>query len=1043
MRILVTIFFLVAFKFTYSQTYNFRFFEDENVKSSFIYDISQDRKGNLWVAHSEGIFIYDGLSFKSINTDDGLIENFIEHVKVDSIDRLWFSYYNGGYGYIENNKVINIDSTLYISNINVNEHGVVYLSSESKVITYSNNEKDLIDISSSKIEFLRNKELLSLDTEGDLFLINSRNQSIKIIDNVSFFSSSIDQNVVFCIRLNKLLTFKILDNGTSKKLNEIDFNESKIEVSNLNLYNNLLEISSLNKGVWEYSFNSDFSSYSKKKLDINHGLQSNNIKSTFLDNENNLWFGSYGNGLYMLPKSRISIFTPYFKRENINCIEGFDNALYLATNQGVVVKNHDSSYVLLQDKRIKTLKKRTNEIWIGTEQNGLYHLKNGVLKKFYFTINTQPKSINCIQFEDESIVVGTNSGLYLYNFITQQTKHIQTNDGLAHNVIENFIIDNTRTFWFNSPDSPLYSYHDGEFIYYKNIQGFNSFNITDIIQLDNNEVWFSTAGDGVFKYANKEFTNYTKKDGLFTNYVYFICEIAHNKILLGHKKGISVLEIVENSPNIRHLGIIKELEYVMPNSYYQAGNKNIWIGTSTNLVNIPLDFINTPNDEPNLFIESLQIGSDTINVKDTINLDYGNYYMELEFKSILLSSPQSISYEWIMEGFDKTWNKGSYDDNKARYQSLKDGNYTFKLKLLVNGKNTKQIKSIYLFIDKPYWEKSWFYILILIFVILGIIFSFYIYNKRNVKLRKMLVKKVDERTQDLNGKNIELKILSQKYLKEKNTVEYQSKELYKSISYATRIQKGMLRKPEYIEWVEEVKGLFLIFKPKDNVSGDFYWAHKKENCFYIAIGDCTGHGVPGAMISMLGTSILSQILTYRDEPNLILNDLRSKIIQQLGSTVSKADKLRDGMDMAFLKFDTKTRKAQSASAHNPVYILRDKSIPLDENLKIIAENENFILLSTYADKQPVGAFEYMNDFSLNEFQLYPKDQIYMFSDGYYDQYGGPKNKKFLKKRFNKLLLDSYGMSSVKQKELLKSTIENWMGNYEQIDDITVLGITIK
>jgi len=310
-------------------------------------------------------------------------------------------------------------------------------------------------------------------------------------------------------------------------------------------------------------------------------------------------------------------------------------------------------------------------------------------------------------------------------------------------------------------------------------------------------------------------------------------------------------------------------------------------------------------------------------------------------------------------------------------------------------------------------------------------------------LRKILVKKVDDRTQDLNEKNKELKVLSQKYLKEKNTVEYQSKELFNSITYAKRIQKGMLRRPEYIEWVKEAKDLFLLFKPKDNVSGDFYWTHKKDNCIYIAIGDCTGHGVPGAMISMLGVSTLSQILTYRDEPNLILNDLRSEIINQLGSSISNEDNLRDGMDIAFLKYDIKTRKAQSASAHNPVYILRDKLIPLDENLKVIAENENVILLSTYPDKQPVGAAEYMNDFSLSEFQLYPKDQIFMFSDGYYDQFGGLKDKKFLKKRFNKLLLESYGMSSVIQKELLTSSIENWMANYEQVDDITVLGITIK
>ncbi len=1047
MKFLVLIISFYVCFVSYAQNYDFKKFDDEVIKSSFIYQINQDLNGDLWIAHSKGLIIYDGLEFKLFDKKNGLIENFIEQIEVDSLNRIWFSYYNGGYGYINDDKIYNLDSSHYVTDIKINPEGIVYLSTQNKILTFNDTQKDSIEVIAKQIEFLDNHLMLSLDAEGNLFTINPKNDSHKLLSDVKFLSSSSKKNMALCVVGDDLLIIKIKDKGEYQTLNKVDLSTLTSNISNVELYSNLLEVSSIDNGVLEFKFNADFTSYTIKNYNKQKGLPSNKIYTSFLDLEKNLWFGSYGDGLFMLPNSRISIFNNGVSNETINAIEGVKNALYLATEHGVVKTkgNFNQTDFLLKNVSIQSLKRKGDELWIGTKDKGLYLYKNGKLSHFEFTSDVKPKSINCIQFEEGAVVVGTNTGLYLYNFTTKETKHITTNEGLAHNVIESFIIDKSRTFWFDSPNSPLYSYQDGKFIYYKNIEGFSCFNITDIIQLENGEIWFSTAGDGVFKYFNNNFLNYTINDGLFTNYVYFVSETSYNTVLLGHKKGITIIENSDSIPNIHHLGNINELEFILPKSYYLAGQKNLWVGTSTGLVNIPLNYIHSTHYQPKLFFKSIQISSDTLKAVDSINLDYGNYYIDISFKAVYLSNPQAISYKWKLEGFDKNWNIGKYNDNKARYQSLKDGTYKFIIKLYVNDTYSGQSKYIIINIEKPYWKQIWFYALLVVVLILTIVLSFYLYNKRNIKLRKILVKKVDERTKALNVKNTELKLLSQEYLKEKNIVEYQSKELLKSINYARRIQKGMLRKPIYIKWQDSFKDIFLIYKPKDKVSGDFYWAYKKEDFIYIAVGDCTGHGVPGAMISMLGISTLTEVITTRSEPNLILNDLREKVVNQLGSIGSLKESLnvRDGMDIALFRYDIKTKIGQSASAYNPIYILRSKSIPIDKNLKIIVENDDVILYSTIADKQPIGVCVKMNPFTLNTFQLYSNDQVFMFSDGYYDQFGGPKNKKFLRKKFNQLILKTHGLSGNEQKEMLASTLDNWMEGYEQIDDITVLGFIIE
>jgi len=340
-----------------------------------------------------------------------------------------------------------------------------------------------------------------------------------------------------------------------------------------------------------------------------------------------------------------------------------------------------------------------------------------------------------------------------------------------------------------------------------------------------------------------------------------------------------------------------------------------------------------------------------------------------------------------------------------------------------------------------------------LFVLMALfLYILYIVNRKNSQLRKKLAKKVQERTQEIQSKNETIKQinsnlerLSYEYLAAKELAEKKTDEMEQSIRYAKQIQKVTFRKNEYTDWIKMFHDFYLIFKPKDIVSGDFYWGAKNETHIYVAVGDCTGHGVPGALIGMLGVSILNDIVPFNTNTNDILNKLRSRIIVELGQNLDDSQ-LYDGIDIALIKFDLNTKILQVSSAYSPVFIVRKIDDLKDYHhvgLKELDRTEELVLLSTVPDRQPAGYHSNMTDFTATEFQLYEGDQLYLFSDGYADQFGGENNKKLMKRRFIKTLLQIYEMNGDDQKEFLWANLKNWQGLNEQVDDISIIGLKIK
>ena len=257
-------------------------------------------------------------------------------------------------------------------------------------------------------------------------------------------------------------------------------------------------------------------------------------------------------------------------------------------------------------------------------------------------------------------------------------------------------------------------------------------------------------------------------------------------------------------------------------------------------------------------------------------------------------------------------------------------------------------------------------------------------------------------------------------------IEHKNEEIMDSITYAFRIQTAIL--PSYEDIRERLPNSFVLWRPKDVVSGDFYWAADTPDQYLVTAADCTGHGVPGAFMTMIGNTLLNQIVKQEGitMPDLILNELHKGVRRALKQ--DQGGDSKDGMDIAFIAVDLENRKLHFAGANNPLVYVRDGEL---HQIK--------------ADKVSIGGHQDEDEriFTRHTLDILDGDKFFIFSDGYQDQFGGPRGRKFMVKKFKRLLTEISTDDPDHQKEVLNTKIEDWMGKeHEQIDDILVIGTKV-
>ena len=763
-------------------------------------------------------------------------------------------------------------------------------------------------------------------------------------------------------------------------------------------------------------------------------------------------------------------------------ISAIDGTIWATTLNGISKIEYQNPFRYFgQNQSLKgiiyKIKKYKGKLYVATS-TGLYVLElytfNSYFKKIDYFKNNIVNYLEIVNINGKELLwISSQSSLFQYDGQNFKKLFPQTE------IITEYIYysDFTKNIYIGAFNG-LYIYNPNKNILekYPNIKE----SILSILEDDEHNIWFSTSSNGIYCIdANNKLTHYTDKDGLPVLNDIFLYKHS-DKILLCTSKGLYYYDKISKSfKEYNHLGewltnknnniifcqkgynnqlwfnINNKLYLLIPhnNSYdvdsltfkrlpelsiysiYTEPTGKTWIGTSEGLFSYNPK-IKPPDNKFYTLIRSVTLSKtdstifygqyydplNLISFKQTAN---SNYILDYKYNSLIFtfSTPyyqeeKKIEYSYYLEGFSESWSNWTKED-KAIFTNLPEGKYVFKVKARNVYLQESEIASFTFEIKPPWYRTIIAYILYVLSAAALFIVSLKLYTKKLEADKRRLEKIVEERTAEI--------VKQKNEIEEKNKViEQKNKDITDSIYYAKRIQEAILPPKQYIEGANV--DIFIYFRPKDIVSGDFYFIKniKRSNILVVAAADCTGHGVPGAFMSMLGSSLLNEIVTKPEvnHTDIVLNELREGIIHSLNPE-GKHTETKDGMDIAFIAYDYLNKKLEFSGANNPMYLIRN--------------NE---LIEYKADKMPVGLYERKDaPFSRVEIDVLNEDIIYLFSDGFADQFGGENGKKYMYKRFKEFLLSIHKLPMEEQEKLIDEEAKRWRGDqYEQIDDQLIIGV---
>ena len=832
-----------------------------------------------------------------------------------------------------------------------------------------------------------------------------------------------------------------------------------------------------------------------------NSLSSNMIRSVFVDSYGYSWIGTVDKGLnlWLIDKKQFKYkATKLLKNKNLSISELISGDLW------DVSKNEFKHFIYNPDDKTSIpnnhirciMETKDSSLWVGTDGGGIAKLNRKTWE--FQVVDTNNSNLNCnkiwkiYQDSRDNFWVATNGGgLNLYNEKTKTFKHFTFNEentkSISSNKLTTIFEDSKGNLWIGTLDNGLnrFNYSDSTFIRYthndKDTNSIPFHRVYSIFEDSQNNLWLGLKGClSNFDVENNKFYNYTTDDGLPNNVVMGILEDENRNLWISTNNGIC--EFSKEKGVIRNFNVndgLQSNEFLV-GSFFKSKRKIMNFGGIGGLnmflpsklkknANIPYVIINE------FTIMNKKADIDTvISEKKEITINWYENIFSLGFVSLDYIASQENKYKIKLEGIDKDW--VDYGTRRyVSYNNLPYGDYVFR----VIGSNNDGVwneegASIIIHILPPWWETTWFKISVIIFLIV-LILLWIKWRERKLKRDKRILeekviirtKTIREQKDDIEGKNIELasfleevstqrdeieaqrdEIEAQRdtVVEQKDRIEEIHNEISQSISYATRLQKAILPINKIIE--DNLSDNFVLFKPKDKVSGDYYWWTHLNNSTIITAADCTGHGVPGAFMSMLGISSLREIVIKEKETHTgtILNTLRKHIVQTLKQKGVQGEQ-KDGMDMALININHENNILQFSGANNSLYLIRNKKLTTDNeniaelNSKLKVESSKFFY-EVKPDKMPIAIYLKMDDFATTEIQLEKGDQIYMFSDGFADQFGGPRGKKLMYKPFKRIILENADKPMEQQKEILNNAFEDWKGDLEQIDDVVVVGLKI-
>ncbi len=1081
---------ILYWSFGYAQQYNFkRYSIEEGLPRSGVYSLIEDSKGYLWIAtEGGGISVFDGEDFRTYTVGDGLGHNIIRCVFEDDQGNLWFGTQGKGVTKFDGQEFTNYDVSSGLSNNIVrsigqdNQGNLWFGTFGGGVCKFNLKNKDLeegiVECLTTEDGLLHNRVRAMLkDSRGYMWF--GTDGGISRFNGRTFENFTTEDGLLH----NRILVIyedgsKNLWFGTEDGVARYDGSEFKVFTTEDGLiHNRIRAICQDNQGYMWFGTVDGISKLTGNRFQNyteSEGLSNARIRSIIKTSAGDLWFGTYFGGI-----NRYSgdMFVHYTEEDNLSnnqintVLTDKENNIWLGTYEGV-----NRLELTMGKARVRTI----------TEESGL--INNVVLSMM-------------IDYAG-NLWFGTEGGITIFNLIAR--RNLEETDGLKNNEVFSMMEDSQHNFWIGTasginiiqcptanlheltisdfnpeggyPDYPvsaLYEDLNGNIWIGFDYDGFAVYrdnriinyhleetqdNISSIIGDDKSRLFLGTRGGGIFIYTlTEEGVDTTSKknisiaNGLHSNTINQLIFDDNDNLWVGSEKGVDKVSFARTGEIIRikHFGPEEGFLGIEThsNSVCKDNTGKIWFGTVKGVTCYNPLAERTDNIETYTHITSVTLPNRDVlweksnlasgvtgrfKLPENLVLPYNQNSISFEFIGIYLKSPTYVKYQWKLDGFNDNWSIPS-DKRVMTYTNLPPEDYTFMVRSANEDDTWNEYPVSFSFsVEPPFWQ-TWWFILVSCLIILGLFVAFVKIRERNLRREKrILEEKVRERTlevvqqkEEIEAQRDEIEAQRDLATQQRDMITQQKQEITDSIHYAKRIQTALLPPTHIIN--KYLSDHFILFKPKDIVSGDFYWMTEKNNNLIIAAVDCTGHGVPGAFMSLLGVAYLTEIVNKREKltASELLNQLRQYVIRSLHQRETEGE-TKDGMDMALCILDRENKKLQFSGANNPLYIIR-----------------NGELIETKGDKMPIGL--HIRDdlpFTNHEMNFESDDSMYLFSDGYADQFGGPQGKKFKYKPFKEILVKNAHLPMSEQEKILNEAFANWKGELPQVDDVVVIGIKV-
>ncbi|MFZ5554586.1 MAG: two-component regulator propeller domain-containing protein [Bacteroidota bacterium] len=991
-----------------------------SIQSDLVRSVVKDNNGKLWLGHpNAGVTCYDPITQKCRRFngyDDGsgtfLNNEVIRAVFCDSKNRVWISTWSGGINIFHQD-----ENKMYSNNVSVmDSYFETYASDNKKTGKHFGNPKEL---KYAPLKSYRMIYRFAEDRFGNIWI------------------ATVEEGLVcFNPETGKVKNFK---NNPNDPYSICDNNLMSVYVD----YSGLVWVGSLSSGVSIFNpYTFRFGHYKANTADPD-ALPNSQVWSLHYGKKTGkLYIGVMGSvRVFDTESNRFVNYVVNEKGENLLHTQSICQALQEDANGNLWISVNGSA-MFLYDPVKKSMEN--------------FHPDKGEGHPRHHTIISMDMNL-----KGEIYMSLIFRGMDKYNPVTGKFEYFVYDENekslLTSEDIRHLKFDNEENLWIATDSGINILQQNGEMKYFfydeKIREGLPSNDVISIYHDKNNDTWVGTAaGLCRFDKSAHTFENYTDKYKIGEDGVMGITEDKSGNLWLVEKRGVTKFNLSNYTSHKYDFTDGLQSNEVPYNTILSLDNGYILIGGNKGLNYFDPEELMVNTTVPGVVITNILLRDKKLETEkdvtftDEITLDYDHYFFTIEFASLDFVNTAKNRYKYKLVGFNDEW-VSLGNKSQVTFVNLDPGEYTF----IVAGSNNDGVwnergASIKIIITPPFWQTTWFYILCgIVIVVSG--YSWIKYRERKlVKEKQILEGKVSQRTKELR--------------EEKEKVEEAHKEITDSINYAKTIQEALL--PSEKEFHKIFSDSFVLFRPKNIVSGDFFWIEKvqpaavvgsgsSEQVVLFAVADCTGHGVPGGFMSMLGTSFLKEIVNEKKitDPAEILNQLREKVIDALKQRGVEGEN-KDGMDISLGKLevsDNEKFKFSWSGANNPLWLVMNDERRVISLMQENQDNSSLVnnyssLLEVKPDKMPIGYYFNQKPFTPHTIELQKGDCIYIFSDGFADQFGGEKGKKFKYKPMQEILVNNAQLPMKDQYRLLQSALNTWMGDLEQNDDITVIGIRI-